>query len=201
MDSETLELTRFKPKKEGLVGRIKGFLDRRKKPPEQAEKSLTPYEEGEVEFLEVARIMREQGRVISENVYKAYEGSFQNPPGEAGGWEDNENNVMLIDGKTSRSIFVYMLPEGVKVQGYALTSCPRVMFHYKKTGDEWIYDGASVGTSRGYMEVEFGDEKDLTPGFIDFLRNSRIKMADMERALGRFLHPVPPVLESNLTIK
>ena len=195
--------------KSGLLAGVRKLLGNRQAPAGSStvvEKNngLVKWQEGEVPLTEVARIIKEQGDTLARNLYAQYGGSFDGEFDPENRIEDKENNVQIFrDGRDHRRVKVFIVPPGTTEIGYALELKPNVMFFYKRNDQgQWEYDGATIHDGGGYVDANSStatEEWDKRHG--GHFWNARVKMKDMERALGQYLNPVLPTADQGTPVK
>lgn len=158
-------------------------------------------EQTKTPFLEVARLIHEQGEAIAMNLYQASAGQFK-----------DDERVRIVDelgmkiyeggpgdvanSRRTITVFIGSLPEDPvqREKFYAdmgFEDYPRIQFFYRQaTPGQWVYNGAQVGV-RGQM---IGTQRILNVGpgggIPRFLIDQTVDMQDVERQLGQYL-PTP----------
>lgn len=143
--------------------------------------------EGGVPLLEVARLIETHGSALASALFTQQQSHFTQEE-----TYDKEHGILLGDrGDDTRLIKVWIMPEKeYKKNENPPYQYPAVGFDYKNIDGLWKYDAAVIFFHGGYIEV--GYRHTGSPTTRRDLWNTRVKMEDLERVLGRYLHPTLP---------
>lgn len=163
--------------------------------------------EGKVPYFEILRIIQENQDSLAGGIYQTYQKEF-GPARNMRNFEDLENRVLISGSTYNKRInaTIYVTPkedEIIILDNHRLDAkYPRLTFHFNMVKDKWVYAGGMLHKTQHekkpnerfrepvyWIDLNYPLNK---PDLPDWLHDSEVKIEDLERLLGRYLHQALP---------
>lgn len=179
---------------------VKGLFQRNKQPASQKIDAAASQEvEGLVPYIELFRLMRTHQYDLAQGLYRVYGDRFSTT--DLHDYEDYAARV-TVSGQRQfgrKNIHVWLTPEQIEEETLAREilewKYPWLTFHYNLRQGEWVYGGADLHKKMepkvdhpGWKWAPLNSDFDLQDPKNDWLSKGAVRIDDLERILGRYLH-------------